>query len=77
LTIKDAAEALETARYANFWSILNSRGPVFAAIPTWKDDIRKSKWFGKERDDTVLSLSCCRDMLPSLFLLLFRNLTGQ
>lgn len=41
LTIKDAAEALETARYANFWSILNSRGPVFAAIPTWKDDIRK------------------------------------
>lgn len=45
LTIKDAAEALETARYANFWSILNSRGPVFAAIPTWKDDIRKSKFF--------------------------------
>eukprot|EP00624_Nannochloropsis_granulata_P003384 evm.model.NODE_27169_length_92994_cov_27.080458.24 len=44
LTIKDAAEALETARYANFWSIVNSRGPVFAAIPTWKDDIRKTTY---------------------------------
>jgi len=47
LTIKDAAEALETARYVNFWSMLNSRGPVFAAIPTWKDDIRKSKFLLK------------------------------
>ncbi|TFJ87822.1 hypothetical protein NSK_001169 [Nannochloropsis salina CCMP1776] len=41
LTIKDAAEALETARYADFWSILNSRAAVFLAIPEWKDDIRK------------------------------------
>lgn len=55
LTIKDAAEALETARYANFWSILNSRGPVFTAIPQWKEEIRKSTCV----TPTHLTLSVC------------------
>ena len=42
LTIKDAAEALETARYQNLWAVLNSRGPVFDLIPGWRAEIRKS-----------------------------------
>lgn len=44
LTIKDAAEALETARYQNLWAVLNSRGPVFDLIPGWRTEIRKSAY---------------------------------
>lgn len=43
LTIKDAAEALETARYQNLWAVLNSRAAVFDLIPTWRAEIRKSE----------------------------------
>ncbi len=42
LTIKDAAEALETARYQNLWAVLNSRAAVFDIIPNWRSEIRKS-----------------------------------
>lgn len=42
LTVKSAAEALDTARYPDFWKTVNSQA-VFDSIPNWRREIRKCK----------------------------------
>jgi hypothetical protein len=42
--IMQAAEALETARYTEFWSTVNGSAAVFDAVPNWRKEIRTSEW---------------------------------